>query len=387
MFLAGSKKTRALLQIFVSLDIKVILVNTNPHLAASSEVCYSLVDVGAKEKIRMATLPRNGSTEFSYVRNLLGLKALIDELISVCGCPAVVWTYNAHAIESRLAGYCSRRYGSRSILEFEDWHFARINKVPIKPLLDWFFWRINVHSLNGAFVVNADLHSRMERLGIRPELLPGIIGSEIINATKAKRPFSDPEWIVIGYFGGLSREKGAGFMLHLMRYVARKSTRMRFIVTGAGELSSAFEQYGKEHPEVLRYYGAVNEDELARLMAESDVILNPHELNDGIFPFKLMEAVATGRVVISTPFKSGNHLPLGWMRVVRYSMLQVEAFYNVIASSREYYMQHRSEMILCARNIVDRYSYGALRDMFGAVLSERNRGGLLAGSDGAEGHL
>jgi len=368
MFLAGSKKIRGLLHLLVGLGLDVVLINTNPHLSNASDIRYSHIDVGAKGGIRMATLPRYGNTDYTYLKNLLEVKLLADGVVAACGRPDIVWTYNAHAIESRFAGHCRRQYGSRYILEFEDWHFARIRRFAVRQILDWLFWRVNLDAISYAFVVNTTLLQRLKKQGIEAELLPGIIGISIINKAQSRLPFQDEKRIVIGYFGGLSMEKGAGFLLELMRHAASRDERMRFVVTGVGELSEEYKRYGLKYPDVLNYQGLVDEERLAELMAETDVLVNPHDLNNGIFPFKLMEYVATGRVCISTVFDSDDHPGLEWMSAVCFCDRRVEAFYDAFVSSRRYYEEHNSEMRMYAKRIVDEYSFKALHDKLEKLL-------------------
>jgi glycosyltransferase involved in cell wall biosynthesis len=54
----------------------------------------------------------------------------------------------------------------------------------------------------------------------------------------------------------------------------------------------------------MRFFEDVPDEKLYELLTECDVAVNPHAsiqaMGEGVFPFKVLEAVASGRLVIST---------------------------------------------------------------------------------------
>ena len=78
-------------------------------------------------------------------------------------------------------------------------------------------------------------------------------------------------------------------------------------VTGKGDLAAGFSALGKSDPDRLVFHGFVSDEELNTLLSEMDIMINPHTdlraLDEGVFPFKLFEYIASGAYVITT------HLP------------------------------------------------------------------------------
>jgi glycosyltransferase involved in cell wall biosynthesis len=71
-----------------------------------------------------------------------------------------------------------------------------------------------------------------------------------------------------------------------------------------GALEEDFRRAAAAHPDRLAFHGRVERSRLAELMFESDAIVNPHvsisAMDDGVFPFKVCEALASGALLIST---------------------------------------------------------------------------------------
>jgi glycosyltransferase involved in cell wall biosynthesis len=215
--------------------------------------------------------------------------------------PKVVWLYNAYAFESRLGLHLKRVTGCELVLELEDLPRARGRGLNPKPLLDaWYFERLLPRADLVTFV-NAALATRFApRLHGRAMLFPSLLGSEL-TATSTPVRFQH-ERRQLGYFGSLEREKGAGVVLEL---VSRLPDAWHVVVTGAGSLEQEFVRTAAAHPRRLTFHGRVERQRLAELMLESDAIVNPHAsisaMDDGVFPFKVCEALASGALVISTP--------------------------------------------------------------------------------------
>jgi glycosyltransferase involved in cell wall biosynthesis len=226
------------------------------------------------------------------------------------------------------------------ILEFEDWHFSRSRGYNPKPYLDYFFWRLSAKLMSGAFVVNNMLASKMRPFRQRVELLPGVVPHKLVDIAKASEPFSSSLKIInVGFFGGLTAEKGAGVVMQL---AATLPDNYVLHVTGSGPLAAEMESCARQYPNRLNFHGRVNDDQLYELIAGCDVMLNPHasieEMNDGVFPFKVIEAVASGRLLISTTVpRQGLDDVLQGVLFVEHS---VDSFLKAILMSRAHYLQH-----------------------------------------------
>lgn len=89
----------------------------------------------------------------------------------------------------------------------------------------------------------------------------------------------------------------------MLELVKRSSGRFLFHVCGNGPLADAFAEVSRLSGDV-RFHGQVDDATLFDLIAECDVLVNVHasieKMGNGVFPFKVVEYVASGRLVIST---------------------------------------------------------------------------------------
>jgi glycosyltransferase involved in cell wall biosynthesis len=236
------------------------------------------------------------------VKNLIDAPKILERAIKKFGIPDLLWCYNGYAYEMRTAKYALDKYGIKSILEFEDWHFARSSITNPKAVLDWLFWRRVAPSIGFAFAVNQFLRKKMAMYGVSTDLLPGVVSDGILNLIKICPPFRNSllTEVKCGYFGGLSDEKGGTFLLGLIKATITKKLPLKWTITGSGELSSEFANIAEKYPLQVAFHGTVDDLMLQEMMGSVDVIVNPHLPNTGVFPFKVMEAVGSGRLVLSS---------------------------------------------------------------------------------------
>jgi glycosyltransferase involved in cell wall biosynthesis len=359
MFLAATKKMHYLLELLVGIVDRVVLINTNPHYAYKAVIEYSECVFGG-HRLNVASLPSASHSRWAYVKNMSMVKLICNQIIDRYGSPDLVWCYNAYALESAIGGYIKKKHRSRFVLEFEDWHFARMTKVPIKPFLDWLYWRKNAGEIDYAFAVNDFLAEKMRGFGVQTSLLPGILHDSVVDMRIRKDPFSTPGQIRVGYFGGLDVMKGGQLVLDLVnRLWGDNNKEIKIIVTGAGVLSESFKCSAAKYPSVLEFYGVVDDEQLYQLMENVDVIINPHEVNFGVMPFKLMEAIATGRLVVSTnciPDTPGALLDVEWLESIIFCERSVGAFLNVLLDARAHYKEKKMVIAKALKLINARYS-------------------------------
>jgi glycosyltransferase involved in cell wall biosynthesis len=295
-FLAGAKKIRTIIKALNLIDSRIALLNSGHQNNVNQGTIFNQVDFDGQGLIDVITPPTRHNSYLGRLSNIYNAFFIIDEIIAKYGIPDAAWFYNGYAFEMRVATYLSKHYGVKTILEFEDWHFARNRGLNPKPYLDWFFWRLAVKHLDAGFAVNHKLCEALTDFNIPTKLLPGIVSPSIAAIALNSPPFKRNA-VTIGYFGGLCEEKGAGVLLRLAKVV---DDNISFIITGNGVLQPEFEKLGKAMPECFKFLGAVSEGDLVLAMSKADVIINAHHINDGVFPFKIIEALASGRLLIST---------------------------------------------------------------------------------------
>ena len=296
-FLAGSKKILFVLNILKFIDPDIVLLNSGHQSPKDQCITFDIIDLGDGSLIKMVTPNTKSNSNIGRLQNIITVPNIIDQVVNEYGIPEIAWFYNGYAFEMRVAKYLKKKYSTKIVIEFEDWHFARNRGLNPKPFLDWYFWTRTKKDFDYGFAVNAFLKNKLDNYKVPSVLFPGVISESVLRLAYEHPPFTHKDKVTVGYFGGLSVEKGAALLLKIIPIVNNTIT---FIVTGTGALSADFIKCSQMYPERLKFMGSVSEDELYNAIKSVDVILNPHAINNGVFPFKVLEALASGRLLIST---------------------------------------------------------------------------------------
>lgn len=106
------------------------------------------------------------------------------------------------------------------------------------------------------------------------------------------------------YTGGLSKVVGTDLLIKAFTRIKNDNIRL-FISGHGGELTDSVKNINELDPRIV-YLGFLSRDEYMKLLAEADVLINPRNMdfkqNKYNFPSKILEYLATGRIVISTRF-------------------------------------------------------------------------------------
>ena len=361
-FLAGAKKIREIIKILKLFDENVILLNSGYGENTSDDLVVNLKNLDGQRLIKVLTPPTGKNSRFKLFLNLINYKKIIEDIILNHGVPNVVWCYNGYAFEMRVAAFLSKKYHAKTILEFEDWHFARSRLFSPKPYLDWIFWRLALSCLDFGVAVNGNLANKLAYFNIKSMLLPGVV-SPFVSALSIKCPPFKSNNTIVGYFGGLSSEKGAGEILKLVK---DSSVKANFIVTGSGKLLGEFESLAKIMPGRLKFLGPVSEEDLISAISQSDVIINPHVVNDGIFPFKIIEALASGRLLIST--KLPMHGYEGCINAIQFYDSSYSDLAFMINNAVDIYKSKKNAIDLASSIVNENYGDEKLTKTIGNVL-------------------
>jgi len=298
--LGAARKIELIVGLLSQIDKNITLINSAHTGPINAKPAVAYADVGGVI-VRVITPPIYKSRMLGKLINIFQVQSVLS-LIPNTEKPNLLWIYNGYAFEMNFVRYFDKIYSAKKILEFEDWHFARNRWLNPKPFIDYLFWRVVVRRFSSATAVNMRLVNFLKKYIDEVILLPGLVPNKLVAIADSNPPFKTPnDSITVGYFGGLTREKGADFLLTLAE---RNHSNAIFLITGSGELEDQFISLSKSLRDRFIFLGLVNETDLYRLIAKCDVVINPHKCNDGlksgIFPFKLVEAVASGRLVIST---------------------------------------------------------------------------------------
>lgn len=241
------------------------------------------------------------SRKAGKLMNIYGSQPLFHRLADLK--PDLVWVYNSYAFEARLGLYLQRVTGARLVFELEDLPLSRGRGLNPKPFLDQHYFHPLMRQADLVTFVNAVLLQR-HRQGVKSGLLfPSILQQALVEQAPQAR-FQAPTHRV-GYFGGLDVDKGVGTLLELPPLMPPD---WKLVITGVGPLTPALHELAQKHPQQVEFHGAVSHARVLELMSSCDVILNPHSsitgMHDGVFPFKVCEALASGALLVSTPLPS-----------------------------------------------------------------------------------
>jgi glycosyltransferase involved in cell wall biosynthesis len=300
-FIGANKKIRIILSSLIKQGYDICNINSVPQMGARRPMRIQEILFFEKEPIKCLTIPTYNYNKLGRFKNIFDAKAVLQFAVDKFGTPDFVWCYNAYAFQMRFASLAKQEYKCPVILEFEDWHFSRSSIFNLKALIDWYFWKKAIPFIDYCYAVNPWIEEKMKKNGVNSSILPGILTKEIINLKPASTKVNK-KVLHIGYFGGLVAEKGGLLILELINLIRMaKSCYLKFHITGNGELMSKFELLSKSNPELVQYYGVVEDKKFNNIIGKMDILLNPHFDLKGVLPFKLLEYIASGRIVVSGP--------------------------------------------------------------------------------------
>ncbi len=105
-----------------------------------------------------------------------------------------------------------------------------------------------------------------------------------------------------------------------------------------------------ESPDMLSFFGRVENEYLYELISQCDVIINPHvsisKMKNGVFPFKVIEAIASARLLISTPVPSVGMRNI--LEGVQFVDCTEDSFYHAVLGARRRYLETSLLVSNCA---------------------------------------
>jgi glycosyltransferase involved in cell wall biosynthesis len=348
---------------------EVLLINTAHNQERKSPAMFRMIQCG-EIQINEYSLPTSAKRPWGKLLNIFDC---FETSTTICQKFKVklVWLYNGYATEVTLGKLISRQHKVPVVFEFEDWHFSRSRRWNPKPIVDYVIWKLFANRFEKAYAVSKGLGSRLVNRSKSVEILPGLVSQNICRMGSDAPPFLSASASIAGYFGGLSAEKGANLILESL---PKCGNDIKYIVCGAGPLKTEFENAQREFPKNVEFLGCVSTGELHKAMTRCDVIINPHkplsEYGQGIFPFKIVEAIASGRVVVSTELGSIDTVQLD--RVILPILPTVESLLSGIRQSREHLCKKKIEIQEISRLVGEHYSSLRIEKDMRSLLNSRN---------------
>lgn len=298
--LGAARKLEEVVAALSTLDSDILLVNSAHDECVRAPSRLIRAKCGATD-VEMFYPSTYRYRALGKLLNLFELRA-VQEAICRRGRPKLVWIYNAYSFECLLARRLSDKFNAPVVLELEDAIFSRGRGLNPKPFLDYAAYMLVRSRFRAAFCVNGALSDSLATLEIPTYELPGIVSREVNYGLRTwRRPFAGGEDRVatVGYFGALTEEKGGRLLLAVIK---ERRPGIKFIVCGAGAM---YEEFRLAATDNLELHTNLPYESLLACMSRCDVIFNPHLVSErylkGLFPSKVLEAVGSGRVVISTP--------------------------------------------------------------------------------------
>ena len=342
--LAAHKKIFILLNILTDIGCKVTLFNSGPPMGEHRTRKLNKIRLNNNHVISCFHPTSYKYTNIGRLTNIFTSIRDFEWVAEITGMPDIIWVYNGYALEMRVCRYAHKSYGIKTVFEYEDWQFARGRIFNPKSLLDWVFWRAALPSFICVFVVNNFLAGKIRSLGVPILYLPTIVENKILRLSETAKPFWTRNLdIKCGYFGGLETEKGVGFLIEVIKKSIERSYNISWLITGHGSLASKLVDLSKKYPDRLVYLGKVDDHKLLHSMGAVDVLLNPHLPNNGVFPFKLAEAVSSGRLVISSPLTVSEEVSWIGEAIVQIE-LDCDLWLNTILQARSIFLKKEKQI-------------------------------------------
>jgi glycosyltransferase involved in cell wall biosynthesis len=360
--LGAARKLEGCIEALLQLDPDIVLLNTAQQPPYEGDGAISIngteVKVVSVRKYKVAT--------WGKFINIFQVRRDIDSIIKKFGLPEIVWVYNAYSYEMLSIRRLAALGTAVRIVEFEDWIFARFRGINPKPIFDYICWIWSRRFITFAFCVNSTLINKVSNLNIKASLLPGIVPDNF--GVMEERTLNKEGELVVGYFGGLNEEKGLPMLLG-----AVGKTSHRFIICGSGPLESMVRVEAEHFKGRLDYFKNVDGKVLFDLYAKCHVIVNPHRVSadmlSGLFPSKVLEAIGSGAVVVSTelPRLEGSNI-LDAVCFVRGSSLDLAECLNSLALSYPDFLRNSR---MARDEVMSKFSISAVANRIGRLITRK----------------
>jgi glycosyltransferase involved in cell wall biosynthesis len=271
-----------------------------------------------------------------------------------------LWIYNTRFSESLFAALIMLFNPSIPLyLQIEDLPRARPKNAGMIGLLDYFCLHLLVRRSNRIFVVSSIVgHSlqlmvrkRIPYLSVLPPLLDSLYYDAVENRSP---PFLSPNYTIL-YAGGYGDDKGVDHLISAFLKLSSNNLLLQLV----GSVPDALISSLSSNPRI-QIVGHLTKAQLYHSYATADVLVCPHIVNNrsaSIFPFKLIEYVASGALPLMTRMPGSDIFNLP--EVCFFDSTDELAL--KLSSASVIWNDNRERLIACANLARDRYSFHAIR--------------------------
>jgi glycosyltransferase involved in cell wall biosynthesis len=212
----------------------------------------------------------------------------------------VVVVYNLKPPQILCALYASRFLGLPVVLEHEDDAMVEVTGNTAEGLAAGMHRRLTLRvlsSLSGCLGASPHLLSRAPG-GVPKALLRGVVSTNVLDL--CNEPIQNrAKWVV--FSGTLFRTKGLEQLVDAWLKVRPAGWQLH--VAGDGEKADVLRAVSVKDKSII-FHGLLGREENAKLLSRATIGINPHDLSatpGNVFAFKIIEYLAAGLHVISTP--------------------------------------------------------------------------------------
>jgi glycosyltransferase involved in cell wall biosynthesis len=211
----------------------------------------------------------------------------------------LVIIYNLKVPQVMCAEHARQRLGLPVVFEYEDDNFLGIDGQPTLGLRPGYVRRARavMTSVAGGMACSPHLLAQLPP-GVPQLLVRGVVGEEILRAS-GKTEAEKKNWVL--FSGTLYRTKGVAPLIKAWPQAQLAGWELH--IAGDGEDMASLKQLAGGRSDII-FHGLVRAPGLAELTALSRICINPHDLSrqpGNVFAFKIIEYLAAGAHVISTP--------------------------------------------------------------------------------------
>lgn len=281
---------------------------------------------------------------------------------------SILWLYNTRFAESIVAlAALMLRPQLRLVLQLEDLPSARAANHGLRGAVDQFTTGCLSRRANQVFAVSEGVARSFSTATQFPyesiEILPPALDPLFsVLATERREPFSTPKYTIL-YAGAFSREKGVYDLIEAFQSLDQMNAHLILVGSAPEKIIESFNVHLR-----IRFTGVIPNDELFSLYTSSDVVVNPHRkiLNPNyVFPFKLVETVASGALPLTTPVPGSEAFGLPADCFIKNSQDLCEKLSN----APQLWGRHRASLQTASTLCRERYSSEVIKANMRSALS------------------
>jgi glycosyltransferase involved in cell wall biosynthesis len=280
----------------------------------------------------------------------------------------IIWLYNSRFAESLVALVCLLlRTHCKLIIQLEDLPSARKQNHGISGYLDWLTTEFLCKRAHHIFAVSPNVAAALVRRNNLPSksisLLPPVLDLCFEASFRNRpQPFSNRKLRIL-YAGSFQSEKGVLDLIHAFIDLDPQMFDLYLVGSCPQETISNYSAFAN-----IVFTGIVDEQQLFNYYTSADIVVNPHRpiLNsDYVFPFKLIETVASGALPLTTPVPGCEALNLPDVCF----FTTVDDLSSKLKNSREIWNQYSGQLLESASTCLTTYSYGNIKSRIQSVIN------------------